>query len=457
MKWRDYKFLPLLAILLLGGLHAMSQSPNYQKTRILFVLDASGSMEGQWKNRTKFEVAKEILIEVLDSVYAKNKNVEFGLRLFGHQSPRDEKNCEDTRLEIPFGKNNLEQFERVLSEATPQGQTPIAYSLFQAINDFPDDPGSKNVVILITDGLESCEGNPCAVAPLLSQNHIALRPFVIGLGLELENEDYFDCIGKFLNANDKPSLENVMNVVISQAMNNTTAEIRLVDAKGQARLYNIPVSIYNQRSKKLEKVLITARGYKGESDTIYLSPVSDYDIIVHTTPEIIKKGVSLEPGRHNIIAIDAPIGYLQVNRQGFRKINDVQCVVKNEKGELLSVFNINNFQPLLQGRYYIEILTLPRVEKQINIKGGETYRLEIPAAGRLTVNSSRVGIYSIYKVSGGRIDMIYENRDLRDKETLQLQPGEYLAVFRQYKYKSSKLTKSKKFNIRSGSATSIWF
>ena len=457
MKWRDYKFLPLLAILLLGGLRAMSQSPDYRKTRILFVLDASGSMKGQWKNQTKFEVAKEILIDVLDSVYAKNKNVEFGLRLFGHQSPRDEKDCEDTRLEIPFGQNNLAQFESVLSEVTPQGQTPIAYSLFQAINDFPEDPGSKNVVILITDGLESCEGNPCAVAPLLSQNHIALRPFVIGLGLELENEDYFDCIGKFLNANDKTSLENVMNVVISQAVNNTTAEIRLIDAKGQARLYNIPVSIYNQRSKKLEKVLITARGYKGESDTIYLSPVPDYDIIVHTTPEIIKKGVSLEPGRHNIIAIDAPIGYLQVNRQGFRKINDVQCVVRNEEGKLLSVFNINNFQPLLQGRYFIEILTLPRVRKEISIRGGENYRLEIPAAGRLTINSSRVGIYSIYKVSGGKIDRIYENRELRNKETLQLQPGEYLAVFRQYKYKSSKLTKTKNFSIHSGSATSIWF
>src|SRR5688572_10341169 len=77
-----------------------------EKTRILFVVDASGSMASEWENKAKFNIARQLLFNSIDSIQRANPQIEVGIRLFGHQSHKDLKNCEDTKLEIPFGKNN---------------------------------------------------------------------------------------------------------------------------------------------------------------------------------------------------------------------------------------------------------------------------------------------------------------------------------------------------------------
>jgi len=74
-----------------------------EKTRILFLLDASGSMLEQWErpNQTRWSVAKSILTKLVDSLRQNNK-LELGLRVYGHRSPQEIKNCKDTWLEVPF-------------------------------------------------------------------------------------------------------------------------------------------------------------------------------------------------------------------------------------------------------------------------------------------------------------------------------------------------------------------
>ena len=97
---------------------------NPEFTRVLFLLDGSGSMKETWNGRTKFEIARELLEEAIDSIAGENKPVEFGLRVFGHQSPRELKNCEDSRLEVSFGRDNADQVRESLSRIDPKGYTP---------------------------------------------------------------------------------------------------------------------------------------------------------------------------------------------------------------------------------------------------------------------------------------------------------------------------------------------
>ena len=167
----------LFAVLTLLTTHCSLRSQQTQVykpnvNRILFVLDGSGSMKQKWGEKTKFENAKELLSKIIDSVEQKNPNVEFAVRVFGHQFFRDQRNCKDSKLLIPFAKNNASKINSVLRDITPQGMSPVAYSIQLGAGDFPDDAKSLNSIVLITDGEENCEGDPCKISKELVAKRI---------------------------------------------------------------------------------------------------------------------------------------------------------------------------------------------------------------------------------------------------------------------------------------------
>jgi Ca-activated chloride channel family protein len=131
-------------------------------------------------------------------------------------------------LEVPFGKGNIYKIKRVLKSITPRGTTPIAGSLLKASSDFPPCADCRNIIILITDGVEACDGDPCVVSKRLQKKGIILKPFVIGIGLEEDFKSSFECVGTYFDAADENTFKNVLGVVISQALDNTTAQINLL-------------------------------------------------------------------------------------------------------------------------------------------------------------------------------------------------------------------------------------
>ncbi|MEM6298554.1 MAG: vWA domain-containing protein, partial [Bacteroidota bacterium] len=104
-------------------------------TRILFLLDGSGSMRATWDGRQRIDIAREILLDITDSL-TQQPNIEVALRVYGHQFDRRYQNCTDSKLEVSFAPNNYANVRSTLSRLTPQGVTPIAYSLEQATKDF---------------------------------------------------------------------------------------------------------------------------------------------------------------------------------------------------------------------------------------------------------------------------------------------------------------------------------
>jgi Ca-activated chloride channel family protein len=85
-----------------GELLAQELSADYiPLSRILFIFDASNSMAGQWDGARKFDMAREVLFDVVDSL-EEMSNVEMALRVYGHQSPVPPQDCSDTKLEVPF-------------------------------------------------------------------------------------------------------------------------------------------------------------------------------------------------------------------------------------------------------------------------------------------------------------------------------------------------------------------
>src|SRR3954463_12493767 len=131
--------------LILVSCFSTKAQPNTKPlTRIEFVFDASFSMFGQWQSGMKMDIAKKMLSEFLDSIQ-KVPNLEIAFRCYGHQVPlRPERSCTDTKLEVPFGKNNGAIIKNRLKTIIPKGTTPIAYTLEQCGGDFPSE-SSKNI------------------------------------------------------------------------------------------------------------------------------------------------------------------------------------------------------------------------------------------------------------------------------------------------------------------------
>ena len=333
VKKLDYRMIKkitisLILLLLVTQLFSQKKDENIPKTRILFIFDASQSMLGEWDSGRKIDIAQKMLSRMVDSL-ALIDNLEIALRVYGHQYPVPPQRCDDTKLEVPFAKNNAENIKRKLHKLKPKGTTPIAKSLELCANDFPDCPTCRNIVILITDGIEACDGDPCAISIALQRKGIVLKPFIIGVGLNLDLKDIFECVGRYFNADTEDKFETILNVVISQALNSTTAQVNLLDSYGKPSETNVNMTFYDNLSGKIMHNYMHTINHRGNPDTILLDPLTTYNMQVHTIPPVFKDSITLVPGKHNIIALDAPQGYLEIKVKG-NMYKDVKTIIRKK-------------------------------------------------------------------------------------------------------------------------------
>jgi Ca-activated chloride channel family protein len=431
------------------------------KTRILFMLDASGSMTNNWGNTNRFRVSKNILSGLVDSLQ-KVPNVEIGLRVFGSMSPLNMNDCKDTRLEAPIRPNNANAIKNRLNTLQCKGITPIAYSIEQAANDFLySNERTRNIIILITDGIESCNGDACEVSKRLQKKGIILQPFIIGLGLTKEAAATFDCIGRYDDAQDEIGFRRSLKSVMNTILNNTTTQINLLDENGKATESNVPVTFYDHNSGSLRYQFMHTLNARGLPDTLQIDPVSFYDLTVHTVPPIEKKDIIIEPNQHNVIALRAGQGDLLIQVDGLSTYKELSSLVKQEgKAETIDVIGLNTKRKYLCGTYDLEILTLPRLTvSNIRIRQSETTTIKIPAPGIVTIlNTNSVPVQgAIYVERGMELEWVCDINGNTSTETLTLQPGSYRVIYKTRGSKKAMSTREEKFKISSGSSVNIRF
>jgi Mg-chelatase subunit ChlD len=142
------------------------------------VVDASRSMWGRMNGEPKMVVAKEILQDVS---YWFPEDLKLALRAYGSMSPSESANCADSTLLVPFGGDNRESIRAAIAGLRPMGQTPIAYALNQAARDFGTLQDDR-ALVLVTDGIESCGGDPVQAARELREQGITVHLIGFGLG-----------------------------------------------------------------------------------------------------------------------------------------------------------------------------------------------------------------------------------------------------------------------------------
>ena len=450
---KKIKILILLG-LIISSSNSYSQKKQEPVNRILFVFDASQSMLGRWQSGRKIDIAKQLLTNITDSL-KDVRNLELALRVYGHQRSFPPQDCDDTRLEINFIPSNIfaERVKGKLSMIRAKGTTPIARSLEEAASDFPID-NSRNIVILITDGKEECGMDPCAVSRLFAKKGIILKPFVIGIGLDESWKDNLDCVGTFFDAANEKDFSNILNIVISHVVDNTTTQVNLLDSLGNPTETNVPLTFYDNFTDIVKYNFVHTMNNMGNPDTMIIDPVLKYRVVAHTIPPVESKVITILPGEHTVIPLKTPQGKLKIT---IKTKEDYQFIVKqSNQNETINVQKINNSQSYLTGFYDIELLTLPRQYfKNIRINQNQLTQLQLPSTGLANILLPANGYGGVYLKDGDMLTEIYKFNGESNQYKLTLLPGKYKVIYRSKSSKKYIYTDEKSFVIKSGKSQLI--
>lgn len=178
-----------------------ASSPLLAAENVMLVLDASGSMWGQIDGRAKIEIAREATGKVVSDWDQAN---QIGLIAYGHRRKGD---CADIETLIPLGPMEGDVFMDTVNALNPKGMTPLSQAVIDAAQALRSSE-QKATVILVSDGEETCDLDPCAVGAQLEKDGVDFTAHVIGFDVQNPaHQAQLRCLaentgGRYFNARD---------------------------------------------------------------------------------------------------------------------------------------------------------------------------------------------------------------------------------------------------------------
>lgn len=212
------------ALLSLDPADPASAPTTARKMNIEVVLDASGSMAEKVNGGVKMELAKK---SIQDFLASSSKQSNVGLRVFGHKGSGADKDkalsCAQTELVYPLGSYDAARFQNSLQKFGPKGWTGIATALEAARDDLKNvhREGAETIIYLVTDGIETCGGNPVEVAKSIHQSDLKAVVNLIGFDVNDEAQRQLKAVaeaggGTYATVKDKQALEQVFKKYLEE-------------------------------------------------------------------------------------------------------------------------------------------------------------------------------------------------------------------------------------------------
>ncbi|SEM82067.1 vWA domain-containing protein [Lihuaxuella thermophila] len=198
-----------------GGIN----EPKLSKLNVEILLDSSGSMNGKVSGGKKMDLAKKS-IQDFASKLPEGSNVS--LRVYGHKGSSSEKDkaisCSSSEVVYPMGKYNKTAFNQALAKFQPKGYTPIALAIRGAQKDLQSSRGDKdtqNIVYIVSDGIETCGGNPVEEAKKLHTSGIKAVVNIIGFDVDNAGQQALRQVakaggGSYTTVNSETDLKNYL-------------------------------------------------------------------------------------------------------------------------------------------------------------------------------------------------------------------------------------------------------
>ncbi len=206
------RFLSLMGVVMMlwsgSVLHAADPA------RMVLILDASGSMWGQIEGKAKIAIAKEVMADLIDKI---PNDFQTGLTVYGHRRKGD---CKDIEIVMPVGPHNPSAMKAKVLAISPKGKTPLSAAVKMAAKTLRYTE-QRSTVVLVSDGLETCDIDPCELAAELAMSGMDFTVHVIGFAISKEDQARLRCLadktgGLFLAAENAGSLRDALFTTIEK-------------------------------------------------------------------------------------------------------------------------------------------------------------------------------------------------------------------------------------------------
>ncbi|MBF0209163.1 MAG: VWA domain-containing protein [Oligoflexia bacterium] len=201
-----------------------------QAASLYYILDASGSMWGRTDGQIKIEVARNTMIKLITEM---PEEFLCSLTVYGHIKKGE---CSDITEIIPLGKIDRSKAVDLIKKINPKGKTPIAQTIERTVNNLKKNQTSQtsegeNTIILISDGIETCGGEPCSTALALKSSGIKFIMHVVGFDVDKEASEQLACIakvsgGKYFSSQNAEELLSILSSVQKSVIENSSIKIQ---------------------------------------------------------------------------------------------------------------------------------------------------------------------------------------------------------------------------------------
>ena len=209
-----------------------------------------------------------------------NPSVELGLTVYGHRTKGD---CNDIETIIPVGKIDKNRVIKTVMGIKPKGKTPISRSLRKVAEEIKYTEEKANI-ILISDGKETCDPDPCGTAKELEAQGIDFVTHVIGFNVDKKRDKQLECIanatgGEYFSAKNAAALNEAMKVIVKK--------VEVVKPKPSPIGKYILVSTYNDfkketpfeiKSGKVSKVHVIFEQFRIETKCTDMNAKVNYEV-----------------------------------------------------------------------------------------------------------------------------------------------------------------------------------
>ncbi len=353
------------------------------------------------KGEIKIEAAKKAVAEILEQLPAETI---LAFRAYGHQSPREKHDCQDTQLLEGF--NPLSENRKKILDRLPgiqaKGYTPITYVLQKAAEDFPADFSEEKMIVLVSDGKETCEGDPCATALALAKSNPRLVIHTVGFGVDAAAKSQLECIakasgGKYFSAEDALQLATVINQAVR------TSASQVVEEKGDGWLEIKRADFSGHEVTKAEtgeKVAVV-----NSLQSVVQLPAGVYNVAFG---QAVWKSVKIEAKKKTVLEP----GSLRLTKASLSGHE----IIEKETGILQGVVNsLKNTLTLIPGEY---LVMFGKSSWEIIVEGGKEVVLN---PGTVTVLRADIYGHKIYNKAG---ELVGEVSQIESR--IPLPPGDYV-------------------------------
>ena len=248
-----------------------------EKSLILYILDGSGSMWGRVDGKIKIQVAKEVMTTLLKET---PEGIDCGIMVYGHRKKGD---CADIEMIVPIGPLQKEAAIEKINRISPKGKTPISASISMAVDKVKGHEAASTIV-LVSDGIETCGKDPCAVVKKLKESGVNFIMHVVGFNVKADAAKQLACIaeaggGNYFSTTNAADLLAAMNQIKESVVEKKKIEPPAPTPE--------PKVITQKVSKKTTSIRIKAKGpgtLKLKYDS-WLKPPRYYKLIDPETGE----------------------------------------------------------------------------------------------------------------------------------------------------------------------------